>query len=239
MTAFLISGPPGSGKTTALKALAAERAAGGCSVISVIQPDCGRLPDGTALGFDLELLASGPAFVALARSAGLISGGHCALYSRILPLARRSSAAGATAAAAAAGGTLPDPDRARQNWGPFSFDISAFDTALDFVRAGLGDCGSSPLFIGIDEIGPLELSRKQGLWPVLRLCLDAAAGEQAIGSCQAVGGTASSRPGSISLALCVRPALLSELSALLGEGGFRVEQRSLPARAGGAQPTST
>ncbi len=243
VTAFLISGPPGSGKTTALRHMLESNAAEGRSILAVAQPDCGRLPDGTALGFDLELLASGSACMETARSAGLMRADSGVLYLRSLPLARRSGAAETAGVSAVHTAPHADPDTAAsagcaaeaspiQNWGPFGFYAAAFDTALDFMSSGLREHGAAPLLIGIDEIGPLELRRRQGLWPVLHMCIKAAAAAESVAFTAgdaAAPATMPGRSGPLSLALCIRPSLLTELSTLLEAQGFSVEPKILSA----------
>ncbi len=85
-----------------------------------------------------------------------LSGNEFSLYSESMDLAREKQ-------------SEDSPSAGLILHGHFAFNADFFSKALTFVRAALSD-SERPVLIGLDEIGKLELSRKEGL----RGCLDAA-----------------------------------------------------------------
>lgn len=155
---LILSGPIGSGKTTALRSLVADRAERGERVAAALQPDRGRGPDGVALGFQMELLSSASGRLvsermdlAVSRAQGLVQG---------------------------RGAESPLGD-GRFVFGRFDFRVASFARAEAFLREELGPSdaeGPAVDVVGLDEIGRLELDLVAGLRPCLDLALRAIEG---------------------------------------------------------------
>jgi len=108
-TLVLISGPPGSGKTTCLREALALLVKRGYSVRACLSEATARVApaDGPlALGFDLVLLET--------QAGGLTETGR-------FPLARRDP-------------PIPGPGPLRKRMQAFAFDFSAFSRAVSFLR---------------------------------------------------------------------------------------------------------
>ncbi len=135
---LLLTGPRGSGKTTACRALVSDTVSRAGVVAGIVCP--ARFRDGVKVGIDAVDVASG---------------------------ARRRLATrldGADAYHAAAGGDLI--------LGSWSFDREALAWADDVLAASSPACD----LLVIDELGPLELLRGEGLTSALDLVDAAAAG---------------------------------------------------------------
>jgi nucleoside-triphosphatase THEP1 len=141
---FILTGPIGSGKTSALRAFVSRLAEVGLRVAAVAQPDLGRGPDRMASGFELEL----------------VSGAGGDLSRERIPLARSL-------------GEGESPPEGGLSLGRFLFEAGAFERALGFVREVAGARPPLDV-LGLDEIGGLELEGGGGLFPALCLALDAA-----------------------------------------------------------------
>jgi nucleoside-triphosphatase THEP1 len=105
---IILTGPPGSGKTLALRSALSGLATAGRGLAAAIQPGFDRGPGGLASSFAMELL----------------SGAGGSLASELLPLARELGA----------GEELP---AGRIALGRFSFDQGAFDRAAAFLQGAL------------------------------------------------------------------------------------------------------
>jgi Predicted nucleotide kinase len=135
----------GAGKTSALRAASQRLDARGAKIAAILQPDIGRHPDGGGKGYDLELSTNASGSSLPAR----------------LPLAREEA-------------SREEVARDALRLGRFRFERAAFAAAESFARkAFIGP--PSPEFLFIDEIGRLELDRREGLWPCLDLALASAA----------------------------------------------------------------
>jgi hypothetical protein len=153
---LILAGPIGSGKTSGLGALLRAFSSEGRRIAAVLQPDTGRGPDRVARGFEMEFLSS---------AGGVASG---ALSSERIALARELPDGPASS------GPLGADEFAL---GHFLFEAAAFRRAEAFVRAELAAAALRGGLdaLGLDEIGSLELKRKEGLWPCLDLALASAA----------------------------------------------------------------
>jgi hypothetical protein len=141
----VLTGEPGSGKTSALRLALGGLAAAGRSVSAAIQNGFDRGSDGRASSFAMELLSSGDG----------------SLVSEAFPLARRLGPDEEVAPGWAAPG--------RALFGRFVFEMGAFAAAERFFRGAL-EAGRPPEVLGLDELGRLEMLRMTGLRP----CLDRA-----------------------------------------------------------------
>jgi nucleoside-triphosphatase THEP1 len=141
---FILTGPIGSGKTSALRACVARLAQGGGRVAAVAQPDLGRGSDRGAFGFQMELIA----------------GQGEKLVRERFPLARSLGE-----------GEAPPPGRLCL--GHFVFEAGAFERAFEFIREAASARPPLDA-LGLDEMGALELEGGGGLFPALGLALDAA-----------------------------------------------------------------
>jgi len=144
---ILISGSPGSGKTTCLREALSLLATRGHSVRACLSEATARVAraDGPlALGFDLSMLES--------------TAGALAEAARF-PLARRDP-------------PVPGSEPLRKRMQAFTFDLPAFTRAISFLRnQGEVHPGSigTPVrdIVALDEIGPLELHGNGGFMPFL------------------------------------------------------------------------
>ena len=198
----LISGPPGSGKTTCLREALALLAARGHSVracLSEATARTSRAGGPLALGFDLLMLET--------QAGGLAESGR-------FPLARRDP-------------PVPGPEPLRKRMQAFTFDFSAFPQALSFLRNSgevlSGSAGTPvPEIMALDEIGPLELHENGGFMPFLL--------EMAACRTDHRKGHEKQEPSCTRfLLLTVRPSLIDELAGLLSGlfGTARVERAVL------------
>jgi hypothetical protein len=146
----VLTGEPGSGKTSALRLALGGLAAAGRSVSAAIQNGFGRGPDGRASSFSMELLKS--------RDGSLVS--------EVFPLARRLGPDEEAAPGRVASGRI--------FFGRFVFETGAFAAAERFFRSAL-EAGRPPEVLGLDELGRLEMLRMSGLRPCLDRALTALA----------------------------------------------------------------
>jgi len=152
---LVLTGGKGMGKTTRIRQLFDHAATRKLNAVLVRQTGTGRDAQGRATGFDMEMTAV------------YASGGTETLT---LPLARLE-------------GDGFEP-LSRTSVGPFVFDCAVFAQALRFVNGFIEKTGRQPRFIGIDEIGKLELERSGGLMPVLETAVAAVRSARAEGSAQ-------------------------------------------------------
>jgi nucleoside-triphosphatase THEP1 len=141
---IIVSGAPGSGKTSALERALAVLAGRGIRVRACLSYATERVAEGPALGFDLAFFENGADQGAELRETGRIE------------LARRPPPEP---------GDSPVRDRLR----PFVFAAEAFSRASAFFCAPAAEGGGAGRgVVAVDEIGPLELSEDGGFFPVLR-----------------------------------------------------------------------
>jgi molybdenum cofactor cytidylyltransferase len=143
----IITGPQGAGKTTALRLRLYGALVDRQPLCGVYQRQTGRNADGISRGFELEALS--------------YSSGTSVDYVRRLlcvqatdPLLKRYRETGFA------------PSEAL---GPFLFDPSAFQSALDLVHRFLTVKAERGRVFYIDELGKLELERSGGLRPLLEV----------------------------------------------------------------------
>ncbi len=147
----IITGPKGSGKTSALRLRVYGTLVDRQPLCAVYQRQTGRNADGIGRAFELEALSW--------------VGGTSADYVKRLLCVQA---------------TDPLVETYRENGfspteplGPFLFDTSVFQTALDVVRRFLREpVGRSRVFF-LDELGKLELERSRGLFPLVELIVQA------------------------------------------------------------------
>jgi nucleoside-triphosphatase THEP1 len=180
---IILTGPLGSGKTVELRSALGSLAASGRDVAAVIQPGFGRGPDGLATSFAMELL---------------LSSGDGSLSSDRFPLARELAPGEEVA--------LQQAAPQRQTLGRFVFETGAFARAEAFVQSAL-DTRSSLEVFGLDELGRLELRRREGLRPCLDLALAALAASE----------------GRLALICAAREDCLPELRDLARSIGLKTE----------------
>eukprot|EP00747_Dinoflagellata_sp_TGD_P169924 gnl/TRDRNA2_/TRDRNA2_200148_c0_seq1.p1 gnl/TRDRNA2_/TRDRNA2_200148_c0~~gnl/TRDRNA2_/TRDRNA2_200148_c0_seq1.p1 ORF type:complete len:221 (+),score=40.70 gnl/TRDRNA2_/TRDRNA2_200148_c0_seq1:53-664(+) len=137
-TVQLLSAPPGAGKTTALSRLAAAHRAKGGAVCGVLCPDSAPRPEGRR---QMVILSRGAVL-----PLQLNDGQPC-------PECVGSGCKDMVAEADAYGG------REVVTVGNFVFDAAAFAAAEKELGANI----LAGTLVIIDEVGPLELRRKQGL----------------------------------------------------------------------------
>jgi len=141
---LVLTGEKGTGKTTRIGRVYDRAAARKLNAVLVRQTETGRDAQGRATGFDMEMTAA-------------YADGETERLK--LPLAR-------------SGDETFDPV-SRITLGPFVFDRAVFAWALAFVDRFIARTGKQERFIGLDEIGRLELERSGGLMPVLETAVAA------------------------------------------------------------------
>ncbi|MDA3951841.1 MAG: hypothetical protein PF508_21720 [Spirochaeta sp.] len=198
----LLTGDRGSGKSTVVQYISDRLG----PVLSGVRSRPVHLPSGERCGIDVELLPGGTEAGRTAIPLARVTAAALAEISR----ERRSSGGSAPEVQqyrlAAASDPFP-PDTMVTRVGPYDFSVAALAAVNDHlyrITAGAdvpdGAATSATTAIVIDEIGPLELSRKDGFWPGLSsLWTDP-------------------RP----LILVVRPDLVDELSDYAGAAGRQV-----------------
>ncbi len=138
---LILTGPIGSGKTSAMRSIFEGLAADGRRLSAVLQPDEGRRPDGAAIAFAMEYLRA---------AGGRLAAERASLARELEP------------------GELPTAGYLAL--GRFVFDRSAFARAEEFLREAV-TAKNRVECLGLDEIGRLELQRGEGLMPSLELAL--------------------------------------------------------------------
>lgn len=144
---LIIAGPPGSGKTEALRGLARSLAEEGRELRCLLEPSSARDGEGLASGYALEFL----------------SGSQGACTSELVDLATVLGP-----------GELPPAGALALD--RLVYERAAFARGRAFIAAGLAPGPGAARLLLLDGIGRLELQRGEGLAGCLELALNAVAG---------------------------------------------------------------
>lgn len=159
---FIVSGTPGSGKTSFLQHCATSFRARGLRVAGVLAPDDGELCGGASPEAPED---SKPA----RRRRRLHILGTTVECDDVLPLQLNDACPGGSL------GTGAIPEGSVQV-GPFLFDDASFNLARERLICLRGPSAQPVDWVLLDEVGPLELRRAGGLAPAVGELLRAAAG---------------------------------------------------------------
>jgi hypothetical protein len=141
----IITGPKGAGKTSTLRLRVYGALVDRQPLCAVYQRQTGRNADGISRGFELEALS-------------WIRGPAADYFKRLLCVQTSDPLLGTYREA----GFVPS-----ETLGPFLFDTSVFQSALDLVCRFLGVTAERGRLFFLDELGKLELERSRGLLPLV------------------------------------------------------------------------
>lgn len=166
ISAILITGPQGAGKTSLLRRnafqafinLLEQESSRRSLFVMISQVQTGRGADGKALGFDIEAFCPSPE-------------GELRLFRKALC---RTAEATERDFLPPKDGSVSFPVAEPFVLGPYRFDPGAFESLARWLAPVLREQYDS-IQVFIDELGRLELDKKNGLWPLYQALLRAIA----------------------------------------------------------------